>query len=29
VPSLDTIYNQYFQRQAANQATNPGAQHAA
>ena len=29
VPSLDTIYNQYFQRQAANQTTNPGAQHAA
>jgi ABC-2 type transport system ATP-binding protein len=29
VPSLYTIYNQYFQRQAANQATNPGAQHAA
>ena len=29
VPSLDSIYNQYFQRQAANQATNPGAQHAA
>ena len=29
VPSLDTIYNQYFQRQAANQAVNPGAQHAA
>jgi ABC-2 type transport system ATP-binding protein len=29
VPSLDTIYNHYFQRQAANQAVNPGAQHAA
>jgi ABC-2 type transport system ATP-binding protein len=29
VPSLDTIYNQYFQRQAANQAAHPGAQHAA
>ncbi|MCX7314950.1 MAG: ABC transporter ATP-binding protein [Alphaproteobacteria bacterium] len=29
VPSLDTIYNHYFQQQAANQTTIPGAQHAA
>jgi ABC-2 type transport system ATP-binding protein len=29
VPSLDTIYNHYFQSQAANQTSNPGAQNAA
>ena len=29
VPSLDTIYNHYFQSQAANQTVNPGAQNAA
>jgi ABC-2 type transport system ATP-binding protein len=28
-PSLDTIYNHYFQNQAAIQAVNPGASHAA